>query len=450
MSELNPQREVQPSQPSVHRQILALAVPALGALVAEPIFVLADSAMVGHLGTPELAGLSLASTLLTTVVGLCVFLAYASTAATARKAGAGDTRGAVRDGIDGMWLALLIGALLALLIGVGAPVLVALFHPGAAVIPHALAYLRASAPGLPGMLLVLAATGVLRGLLDTRTPLIVASAGAVANIGANAALIYGFGLGVAGSGAGTAIVQSAMGLTLGAVVVVKARRAGVSVRPRADGLWRSTRAGLPLFVRTASLRVAILATVATATALGSVVLAGYQVVNAVWGLTAFALDALAIAAQALVGQALGRGNPRAVSALLRITLTWGVLAGVVIGLILVVGSPWITPLFTPDPALRTAATSGLVTIGILMPLAGWVFVLDGILIGAGDGVYLAWAGLVNLLAYLPALAVIWYVAPEGESGLLWLWVGFAGVFMAARAATTTWRVRGTTWMRLND
>ena len=155
------------------REILRLAVPAFGALVAEPLFLLADSAIVGHLGTPQLAGLGVAGSLLATAVSVCVFLAYGTTAAVARRVGAGDLRAAVAQGIDGIWLALVIGLLLAVGLAVGGGPLVAAFGTGADATPYALTYLRVSLVGLPAMLVVLAATGVLRGLQDTRTPLVV-------------------------------------------------------------------------------------------------------------------------------------------------------------------------------------------------------------------------------------------------------------------------------------
>jgi len=433
---------------SLDRQILALAVPALGALVAEPLFVLIDSVMVGRLGTAELAGLSLSSTLLVSVVGVFVFLAYATTAATARRIGAGDRGGAVSAGVDGMWLALGLGAVAALTLGLGAPSIVTALGAEGAVVPHAVGYLRYSAGGLPGMFLVMAATGTLRGLLDTRTPLVVAAGGAALNVGLNALFIYGFHLGVAGSGLGTAVAQTLMGLVLGAVVLRGARGLQVSLRPRPAGIWASVRSGLPLFVRTVTLRIAVLLTVVTATALGATALAAHQVVNALWGLAAFAMDALAIAAQAMIGQGLGAGDGPRVRAVLRRTLQWGVGFGAVIGVVVAGGGWWLTTLFTTDPQVRTAAAVALVVTGVAMPMAGWVFVLDGVLIGAGDGTFLAWAGVVTLVVYVPLLAAVWAWAPAGGAGLAWLWAAFAGGFMAARAVTTGLRARGDRWMVL--
>ena len=433
--------------PSLDRQILALAVPALGALVAEPLFVLVDSAVVGHLGTDPLAGLALASSLLLTVVGLCVFLAYATTASVSRRLGAGDRRGALQVGVDGMWLALGLGVLLAVGLWAAAPELVHLLGASDEVARHAVTYLRWSAPGLPGMLLVLAATGALRGLQDTRTPLGVAVAGAIVNSVLNVLLVYGLHLGIAGSGAGTAATQLAMGAVLAAVVVRGARAAGSSLRPAAGGIWASARHGAPLLARTATLRAAILLTTWVATGLGAVTLAGHQVVSAVWGLAAFALDALAIAAQALVGYTLGAGDVPRTRGVLRRTLQWGVGAGAALGLVLGGAAALYAPLFTPDDEVRRAVVVGMLVAGLCMPVAGIVFVLDGVLIGAGDGVYLAWAGLFTLVAYAPCALAVRAWAPDGPAGLAWLTLAFTGVFMTARATTVLLRARTPAWLR---
>lgn len=426
--------------------MLALAVPALGALIAEPLFVLADSAIVGHLGTAQLAGLSLASTVLLTLVGLCVFLAYATTAAVARRIGAGDPRGALTLGVDGMWLAAGLGVALAVAAWLGAPWAVSTLGATPDVAAHAIAYLRWSAPGLPGMLVVLAATGALRGLQDTRTPLWVAAGGAVANAGLNLALVYGAGMGIAGSGLGTALAQLGMAAALTGVVVRGARATGASLRPAVGGIWANARAGAPLLVRTLSLRLAILLTVFVATGLGEVALAGHQVVSSVWGLMAYTLDALAIAAQALVGHSLGAADVAQTRAVLRRTLSWGTGSGVVLGVAVAVSGWWLAPLFTGDPDVRAAVAVSLVVVAVFLPIAGWVFVLDGVLIGAGDGRYLASAGMLTLVVYAPVALAVRAWAPDGAMGLAWLWAAFAGVFMAARALTTGLRARGATWM----
>jgi putative MATE family efflux protein len=335
---------------------------------------------------------------------------------------------------------------LAAVLWLSAPWLVTALGARGEVTAQAVAYLRWSAPGLPGMLLVLAATGALRGLQDTRTPLWTAAGGAVTNAVLNVVLVLGIGLGIAGSGLGTALTQLAMGAVLAVVVVRGAVREGAAVTPALGGVLANARAGAPLLVRTLSLRAAILLTAAVATGLGPAALAGHQVVASVWGLTAFALDALAIAAQALVGRSLGAEDVAATRAVLRRTLQWGTGTGVVLG-VAVAASAWVLPAaFTDDPTVRSAATAGLLVAALFMPVAGWVFVLDGVLIGAGDGRYLAAAGMVTLVAYFPAAWAVGTLAPGGAPGLGWLWIAFAGVFMVARAAATGLRARGSHWM----
>ena len=466
-----------PTSTSLNRQVLSLALPALGALIAEPLFVLADSAMVGHLGAVSLAGLSLASSILTTTVGLFVFLAYATTATTARLFGAGRRTEGLRASVDGMWLALLLGLGAGAFLGLTAPWLTEAMGAHGPVAQAAIAYLRASCPGLPGMFVVLAATGVLRGLLDTRTPFVVATGGAVLNIVVNAILLYGVGMGIAGSGAGTAIAQTAMALALAGPIARTARAAGVGLLPHREGLRASLGSGAPLLIRSLSLRVAILATVWAATALGDVSLAAHQVVNALWTFAAFALDALAVAAQALIGTALGQAQRSdadsatsdtevdiaadtdtqsasatagwSIDELLRRLLAWGAGTGVLIGVLMAAGAAWLPHVFTSDPGVITAATPTLLVAASALPLAGVVYLLDGVLMGAGDGRYLAWAGLLTLVPYIPlALLIGGGALPEVVgtfSGLALLWIAFAWVFMAARGATTYLRARGTAW-----
>lgn len=445
------------------RQILALALPALGGLVASPIFVMIDSSMVGHLGADPLAALSLASSILTTAVGLFVFLTYATTATTARHFGAGRRREGLKAGLDGIWLAALIGVAVAGVAMVFAPQIVAAMGAEASVATNAVAYLRMVLPGLPGMLVVLAATGTLRGLLDTRTPFIVALAGAVLNTLLNAFFLYVVGLGVAGSGLGTALAELSMGAALVAPIARAAHAEQVSLRPRLDGLRASMGEGLGLFVRNISLRVAILSTVWAATALGATALASYQVVNALWGVCSFGLDALAIAAQALIGQALGRAaearrrgdeaalaqEDEAISRILRRCMGWTLGVGVAVGLVVAGGAKWLPWFFTSDAPVRELAFWPLLAMAASLPLVAVAFLYDGILMGAGDGRYLAVAGVINLVPYLPAILLL-VNAHEGLSdnaALMLLWGAFAFIFMGMRALTTGWRIHTDAWKK---
>ncbi|NQX34792.1 MATE family efflux transporter [Herbiconiux sp. VKM Ac-2851] len=432
--------------PSLDRDILRLAVPALGALVAEPLFLLTDTALVGHLGETELAGLGVASTLLQTAVGLLIFLAYATTPAVARRLGAGDRPGAVKAGIDGMWLALGIGVLLALVAWPLAGPLVELFGSTAAVSAEATTYLTVSLIGLPGMLVVIAATGLLRGLQDTRTPLVVAVSGFAANAALNALLIYGAGWGIAGSAAGTVLAQWGMAAVYVVMAVRAARASGLSLRPGLDGVSGAALAGGWLLLRTASLRTALVASVVVATSLGVTELAAFQIALTVFSTLAFILDALAIAGQALVGHSLGADEVDRVHAVTRRLIRWGVGSGVVLGVLVAAAAPFAGPVFSSSPEVQQAVSATLLTMAAGIPLAGFVFVLDGVLIGAGDARYLALAGLLTLVAYLPLLVVVDVVRPPGVAGLVWLWVAFGFGYIGARALTLGLRARGSRWI----
>ncbi len=428
------------------RAILALAVPALGALVAEPLFLLADSAIVGRLGTVPLAALGIAGAVLAAVVSAFVFLAYGTTAAVARRVGAGDRAGALQQGIDGLWLAAGLGTAVAVATVLLAPQAVAAFHAPPDVAEQAVTYLRWSLPGVPAMLVVLAATGVLRGLLDTRTPLAVAAGGAVLNAVLNLLLVHGFQLGIAGSAVGTATTQLLMALTVVAVVVRGARRAGAPLRPDLPGIRAAGRAGAPLLVRTRALRAALLVTTYAATAAGPAQLAAHQVVNSLWGLLALALDAVAIAAQAITGTALGAGNVAAVRAATRTMVRWGLGAGAVLALLVAPAGPLLGPVFSADPQVRAAITAALLVAAVTQPLAGYVFVLDGVLIGAGDGRYLAWTGVVQLALYAPVALLVARVGEPGIGRLVLLWVAFSGGYLALRAVALGLRARSDAWL----
>ncbi|MET9219142.1 MATE family efflux transporter [Streptomyces sp. NPDC003300] len=477
------------------REILALAVPAFGALVAEPLFVMADSAVVGHLGTAQLAGLGVAAALLTTAVNIFVFLAYATTAAVARRVGAGDLPAAIRQGVDGIWLALLLGALVIAVVLPSAPAVVDLFGASPTAAPYATTYLRISSLGIPAMLMVLAATGVLRGLQDTRTPLYVAVGGFAANAGLNAGLVYGAGLGIAGSAWGTVIAQNGMAAVYVWVVIRGAKRhlakphlptrhdtardatarhlptrddttrhlaprddpaphdpatdartgarsaLWTLLRPDPAGIRACARAGVPLLVRTLSLRAVLLIATAVAAGLGDAEIAAHQITLTVWSLLAFALDAIAIAGQAIIGRYLGADDPEGARAACRRMIEWGVACGVVLGLLVTLARPLIGPMFTSDPAVRDALASALLVVAVAQPVCGIVFVLDGVLMGAGDGPYLAWSMLGTLAVFAPAALAV----PALGWGLTALWWAMT-LMMLTRLAALWLRARSGRWI----
>ncbi|WP_033321354.1 MATE family efflux transporter [Streptomyces yerevanensis] len=423
------------------REIVALAVPAFGALVVEPLFLMADSAIVGHLGTPQLAGLGVASALLTTAVSIFVFLAYATTAAVARRVGAGDLQAAIRQGMDGIWLALMLGAAVIAVVVPTAPALVELFGASDTAAPYATTYLRISALGIPAMLVVLASTGVLRGLQDTKTPLYVAIAGFIANGALNVGLVYGADLGIAGSAWGTVIAQCGMAAVYLAVVVRGARKHGASLRPDAAGIRACAQAGTPLLIRTLSLRAILMIATGMAARLGDADIAAHQIILGLWNLLAFALDAIAIAGQAIIGRYLGAGDAQGARDACRRMVEWGIAVGVVLGVLVIVTRPLFVPLFTSDSVVKDAALPALVVVALSQPVCGIVFVLDGVLMGAGDGAYLARAMLVTLAVFTPTALLV----PVLGGGLTALW-GAMTLMMTTRMLTLWLRSRSGRWI----
>ncbi len=450
---MSPRHTGRAAEPDDAREVVRLALPAFLALVAEPLFLLADSAIVGHLGTTSLAGLGVASAILLTSANVFVFLAYGTTAVVARQLGAGSRTGALAAGVDGAWLAVALGAATLLAVEAAAGPLCRLFGASAAALGQAETYLRVAALGLPGMLVALATTGVLRGLQDTRTPMVAALAGFSANIGLNLLLVFGLRWGIAGSAWGTVIAQSAMAVALATVLGRHAAREGVPLGAHPGRVLAAARGGIPLLVRTLALRGVLLVTTWVAAGMGDVPLAAYQVSATVWSFLAFALDALAIAGQAITGRTLGAGDLIRTRSATTLMVRWGVLGGSVLTGAVLLLRPVLPDLFTTDPAVRAALSAALLVVALGQPLAGFVFVVDGVLIGAGDGRWLAGAMAGTLLLYLPLVLAVRAMGDRlladpvlgPTHAVRWLWLAFTG-FMAIRGGLFWMRVRTDRWM----
>lgn len=443
---------------TLNRQILGLALPAFGALISEPLFILADTAIVGHLGTEQLAGLSVASTVVQTVIGLMIFLSYSTTPAVARLFGARNLKGAYEKGRDGLWVALVLGLVLAVAGWVLAPTVLGTMGAHGETLDHAVDYMRWSMPGLPGMLMVLAALGILRGLQDTKTPLYVAATGAAVNVVLNLILVFLFHLGVAGSAIGTSLVQWGMAAVYLVMIIGGSRDHGVRWTTSARRVGSILSVGSWLMLRTASMRAAMLLTVLVVTHQGPVNLAAYQMTMSLFGFMAFGLDALAIAAQALLGKEMGsrdltrESEKQHVRTLMNRLIRWSMGFGVITGLVCPVlgfGFGWA---FSPDPHVQQLFAAAMIVVAIGQPLASYVFILDGVLIGAEDVKYLALASLISLLVYAPMLwGIFAFSADRGGSvdmwGFVWVWIAYAMGFMGLRGITLGWRSRSDVWIR---
>ena len=421
------------------RDILRLAVPALGDLASEPLYLLADTAIVGHLGTTALAGVAVASTLLATGFAFFIVLAYGTTAAVARAVGRGDERAASAHTVAALWLAVGVGAVLAVSGVAFAGPLVRILADDADVAAAGITFLRISALGGPAILVSLVCSGFLRGHQDTRTPFVVTLSANATNLAVEIVLVFVLHLGVAGSALATVLCQ--YGAAIAFLALVGPRLAGTPKRPTAPAVRSVASTSGALLVRTASLRAALLAATAVAARIGTVELAAYQVGFGVLNLLALLLDAFAIAAQALVGRHLGAGDPEAARAASRRMVQLSMVSGVVLAVVVALARYPLARLFSSDPEVVAATAMSLLAVAAMQPLNAYVFVLDGVLIGAGDHRFLAWAGIVvNVVVFIPAVIA---VLPLG-AGLAGLWAAIA-VLEAGRGVANGLRYHGPRW-----
>jgi putative MATE family efflux protein len=417
------------------REIVRLAIPALGALAAEPLYVLVDTAIVGHLGTPQLASLAIAATVLATAFAVFNFLTYGTTAQVARLHGAGEEEEAARVGAQAQWLSLIIGlVLVALVAGLARP-LAELMGAEDEVLDGAVLYMRIAALGAPAFMLASAGQGYLRGIGDLATPLKILIAAHAANVVLELLFVYGFDWGLAGSAWGTVIAQAGMGVAFFTVQ----HRAGWE-RPVPARMRALMRIGYEIAVRTTALLGAFLVASAVLARVGAPSLGAHQIAFQLFIFLALVLDALAIAAQVMVGRMLGAGDAAGARTAAARMIAWASALGAVFGVVLLALGDVIPHLFTSDEAVVERAREMWWLFAALMPLNGAVFALDGILIGAGDTRFLMWGMLAASAVFIP----IALVALEQGWGIVGVWSGLAAL-IAVRLATCGGRFLTERW-----
>lgn len=434
-----------------YKQLVLLAIPTFGQLIAEPAFVLIDTAIVGHVSDSALAGLSLGSTVILTAVGLCVFLAYSTTSQVARLFGAQNKRAGFQAGINGLWLSLIIGVVLAIVLFFGASPICSFLGGEGETLQQAVIYTQLIVIGIPGMLLVYAANGIFRGVQKVTITLVVAVAGALLNTVLDVVFVIVWGWGIAGSGIATAIAQWFMGILLVAPAIVWTTKAQVSLFPKLSGIAAAGNEGFPLFVRTLALRVALVASIMAAASMDPAVLAGYQIVNAIWNFAVNALDSVAIAGQTLVGSKIGANKFPQARTLTQQTSRLGLALGIAVGIVFVLLGLVAGRVFSPNPTIQLLAGAGMIAIGLFMPLQGWMWALDGILIGAGDFRYLAktcsLAAIVHIAVTIILVFVISPALPNDCARIAAIWVTIGIALMGGRAVANGIRAKGDIWMR---
>ncbi|MGD9995334.1 MAG: MATE family efflux transporter [Ilumatobacteraceae bacterium] len=428
---------------SLDRRIIAIAIPALGSLLVEPIYILTDTAIVGHLGTDPLGGLALASTVLNTVVWVFNFLSYGTTVRVAVRRGRGDLDGAAADALQALWLAVGIGLAMALVVGLGARGLLGVLGDDPAVIDQGATYLRISAVGIPFQFVTVACIGYLYGLPDATRPFIVAASANVINLVLELVLVFGLDRGIGGSAWGTVIAQMCSAAAMLALVVPRLGRDGLHrlvVVPRV--MWEVVKVGAHLVQRTAFLLAALAVATATASKVGTDDLAGHQIAAQLFLFLAIGVDMFKVAGQSLVGHALGSGDRAAARDVVDHLWRWGWRVGGGLTIVTLALSPVLPLMFSRDGDVIAAARIALVILGLMQVPAAITFVLDGVLMGSNDFRDLRWQTTLAFAVSLPLFAVV-YLRPS--LGIAGVWAAMF-VWIAVRAVKNGQRVRGDAWM----
>jgi putative MATE family efflux protein len=421
------------------REILGLAVPALGALAAEPLYLLVDTAIVGHLGRSQLAALGIAATILTSVFAIFNFLQYGTTAQVARASGAGEGGAARRLGAQAVWLSLGFGIVVAALVALLAEPLVALMGGEDDAAEYAVTYLRIAALGLPAAFLALGGQGYLRGVSDLRTPLVIVVAGNVVNVVLEVLFVYVFDWGIRGSAWGTAIAQLGMGATF--IVVILRGLQRDEALPDFALARRVLSLGKWIFIRTTALISSFVLAGAVATRFGDAAIGAHQVAFQLWVFLALVLDAIAIAGQIIVGRELGSGRRDDAYAASERMIWLSVALGGAFALVMLALGGILPQAFTGDDAVLDATALLWPLFALMQPLNGAVFALDGILIGAGDGPFLAG----SMVAAFVACATVLLVAMASDWGIRGVWAALV-VLILVRLTLMTARFRRGRWL----
>ncbi|MEV6060786.1 MATE family efflux transporter [Nocardia asteroides] len=437
-------RTVEPDAEVGPRRILGIAVPTLGVLVAEPLYLLFDMAIVGRLGALALAGLAVGGVIVGTVSTQLTFLSYGTTARAARRHGAGDRAGAVEEGVQATWVGLAIGLLIVLVVQVFAGPLCAAIAGGGEIADEALRWVRIALCGVPLILVSMAGNGWLRGVQQVREPLLFVVAGLTLSAVLCPVLVYGLLGAPRLELAGSAVANVAGQLVTGALFGYALLRERVSVRPRPAVMRAQLVLGRDLIVRSLSFQVCFVSAAAVAARFGAAAVAAHQLVLQLWNFLALTLDSLAIAAQTLVGAALGAGRAGDATRIARRVTGWSELFSLVLACLFAAGAGVIPLLFTDDAQVLDRTHVIWWFFVAMIPVAGAVFALDGVLLGAGDAAFLRTATLgAALLGFLP---LIW-LSLVLDWGVAGIWSGLVA-FMLLRLVAVVARARSGRWARV--
>ena len=424
------------------RRIAGLALPALGVLAAEPIYLLFDLAVVGRLGAVSLAGLAIGGLILSTLSSQMTFLSYGTTARSARFFGAGDRASAVGEGVQATWLAIGLGTLIVVAVQVAAVPLVSVLAAGGDIAAASLPWVRIAIAGVPAILISAAGNGWMRGVQDTARPLRYVVTGFAVSAVLCPLLVYGW-LGMPRLELAGSAVANLVGQWLAALLFCRAllvERVPLRIQPTV--LRAQVVMGRDLLLRTMAFQACFVSAGAVAARFGAAAVAAHQVVLQLWNFLALVLDSFAIAAQSLVGAALGAGElAHAKSVAWRVTIFSTVASAVLAG-IFAVGASVFPSVFTDDSSVKDAIGVPWWFMVAQLPIAGIVFALDGVLLGAGDAKFMRNATLIS--AFVGFLPLIWLSLVFGW-GLLGIWSGLS-TFMVLRLVFVGWRALSGHWL----
>jgi putative MATE family efflux protein len=431
------------------KDILRLAIPAMLAIASEPVFILADTAMIGRLGVEPLAARAIGSALIGGIYWIFAFLIFGTTTLVGYHRGTGETEVCGEICVHAIFLAAIGGMTVAVLGILFAPQLYLWMGAGPDVLREGAAYFRIRIAGTPFTFLLFACVGFLRGIQDTRTPMLIAFAVNGLNVVLDYLLIYGAlgfpALGLKGAAVAMLVSQIlAGGICLGILFFSSYTTQYRLTRWRLDTrrLLSLSRIGHDLAVRTGALRFSLVFATGAVARMGTAVLSSHEIALQLFLLSSDTIDGIAVAGQTLAAKHLGENRPDTAYRMGKTLILCGCIAGLIFGVAYFLLKPSLIALFTRSPeVVRILGVAIFVLLALFQPVNGVVFASDGFLLGVHDTRYLMWAMLIGALGIFVPIA--WLSLHFGW-GLLGVWIGLS-LLMAWRLATNLYRFFSKRW-----
>ncbi|MDR0950660.1 MAG: MATE family efflux transporter [Candidatus Ancillula sp.] len=452
LEEKHPDKEKHAQNLSRRKISIAIILAALPVLIQNasgPLYVMFDSAVVGHfLGTEQLAGLNVGGSVVNAICGICVFISYLTNAQVSKAMGAGNRKGAAEYGRNGAYLAIILGLFFVAVMLVWTENIADFFSDDPKVIHYASLYLKAASPAILGILLTMASNGLLRGFKMFKIPMYIALAGGVLNVFLNILFVLILKMGIFGSGLATGIAMLSAGIVCFIIVMIKVHRENVSRKIDFKGLLEPLVDSIPFLIRTLVLWFAILMMTKSVAGVGANFEAAYQVINSLWAFEEIAIEAIEIPVQTFIAEQLGAKNIEKAKFILRCALRIGFVLAGILSLFSLVISPIAPFVFTSDPTVSSLATWGLVWNAFIFFHASFAFVMDGAFVAAEDTKFMAWMCVVSALIYLPFNIVLSPLIPNSGPGMFLALASYDVVFLGARALLALWRYRKDRWLKV--